>query len=469
MAVLPDELSRLALSSAVLPAEAGVAAWRRGLRITPLEDWPGTLARVLPQTYLNLRHEPNFTHATRMRGIYRAAWSSNMVKVNRLGQVTRTLESAGLDYRVIKGGAVCSWLSQWGTRRMGDIDLVLRSEDWSLAEEVLGSAGFTPRFPVRHGIPTGCWDDGQGGVIDVHVSSVGSPLRALIFASDARLGTGVAAGLRIPDPDVCLAIAVGHAIRGVAASDMVQGLLDLANLEPLVDVTRTADLLRDQDSLDDAERMFAELVDLGWRPTQEWTTALQSRRGTQRSPASATRRGRRRRIMTRGVEILRNRRVPPIRTLRRQPWMCRRPRYVTWLFLGQLRPLEARLLSRAPMMPIPGTVIALGVEQRVHFTERPSAGTGTVSWIAGRVDRRIGVRVPPNRPGRLTLIIPDEIEVKTRRLVFIDGRVHGYFPVDDAREATYELTSSSGLLEFSLRDPGGLSPEWCDEIGVQWH
>lgn len=462
-----DALTALVLQSALLEPHRAVQAWSRATDLMPLEDWPSALVRPLPRIYLNLRHQQGFSHHAIMRGIYRAAWSANMVKLSRASAVCAELERRGLDHRIVKGGAVCSWLDTWGSRRMGDLDLVVPTRTWIEVEAVLRECGFAPRFPAPSGPTVGTWDDGHGGVLDVHAVDERGSLHALSLGRPVCRAPAGSHRLAIPDVDACVAIAVGHARLGVAESDRVQGLLDLAALEQHADPRAVISLLEVSGSLETGLEMLTTLREIGWEPSQEWPLEEAAARAA-RSRGS----GERRRAMPRGLakasRVVRHRGRSPLRLLRSQVWLGRQPLYLGWLSLGQPRPLEARLLARIrPLMPLPREALPVGEDVRVPFDWTPRTERHVTGWNAATLDRRFALRVA--QPGRVRLVIslPDGVQAPNRRMLFLNGRVYGYFPVDDAREATYEVDAPRGFIEGSLRAPGDADAQWLDSLIVR--
>ena len=460
-----DALTIEVLASALLDPGVAVQHWRRAVEMMPLEDWPTALARPLPRIYLNLRHEPGFTHHAIMRGIYRAAWTSNMVKVNRAAGACAALAEAGVPYRVVKGAAVCAWLDNWGGRRMGDVDLVIPRSSWTSGDAVLRAQGFAPRFPQRSGPSIGAWDGDRGGVLDVHFTEPDGPLAALAFAEAVNPDVAPEAGFAIPDLESCLAISVGHAAQGVAESDWIQGLLDVAALEPLVDRDRALERLRESGMQHEAAAMLRALAGLGWTPARAWPLdEMAILPVAVRRPISVRRSTRPVRHVWR---TLRNRGMSPIALLAAQPWLRRYPVYTAWLACGQVRPLEARRIASKGFMPPPPRAVLPGERVTVRFDDAPGTSERVSAWWAGSRDRRFSIRIGPPGRVRLRVLLPAGSVAPSRRMLFLNGRVFGSFPVDDADEATYEVDAPNGVIEGSLREPGRCSPDWLDTIELE--
>lgn len=464
-----DELVRESLRAALLDPPTALVSWNRALALAPLEDWPSALARPLPQTYLHLRHQPSFEPTAAMRGIYRAAWTSNMVKLNRASALCASLSAHGVEHRVFKGGAVCSWLGNWGLRRMGDIDLSILSEHWEVAEAQLRNAGFSPRFPQREGPSLGCWDDGQGGVLDVHVAEQGSPLREALFAEPANHIAGASEALPVPGIDLCMAIAICHAVRGAAESDLVQGLLDVGNLEALVTPHRVATWLVDLRGADEAEFVFEALRDLGWRPENQWSEALAAARKAIRRTVRRRDLAQRRLAVSRGVRVLRRRSCSPWQLTRSQPWLLGRPRYLAWLTFARIRPVEAwNIRNLGGFMPSPVAQVNTASPVLIEFGEKRTVTPQVIAWNAGSIERRFRVNLPHAGRVRISLALSDAERVERHCLLFLNGRVFGSFPLADSDVATYELDVVDGTLEGSLRALDGRPMAWAERLTLRY-
>lgn len=350
-----DLLEGLALRAAVLHGDDARQAW---MDLTSRVDWmdlPDGVQRCLPAIAVNLAcHGSSATdmgegavpYAARLGGVYRASWTENILRIRQMAPLLEDLASSGVDYRVLKGAAICAITDRWGVRRMGDIDVVVARADARKATTALRSLGFTPRFfrriSARRPPESACWEGPKGQILDLHVTSRRRTGHSILdWAMHTPAVTFESQGIRwpVPPPEVMLVHALKHAQLGAAPSDYAQALLDARVLLPRSDPRRLDALARRTGSLGLVRALALDLATLHSNAPQEF--------GQTSGPVAEWRRAWRR--SWRG-EVRRTLRLPAIlferlprprdvqRALEHQ--QIRRTLYVPWLVLGQLRPVE---------------------------------------------------------------------------------------------------------------------------------
>jgi len=463
---ITDPQTRLVLQAALLEPQRALAAWHAALELSPIEDWPGTLARPLPRIYLRLRHQPGFSHVDRMRGVYRAAWTSNMVMLSRCAVVIRVLDAHSIPYRVIKGGAVCAMLGSWGARRMGDIDLVVPAVFGEQVEEILRGLAFDPLFVRRRGLTQGPWQDQHGGLLDVHPLTPASDVACMVFGEFGRRLTTDGVVLHVPSAGVSLVLAAGHSVLQVAESDLMQGLLDVASLEPLADPRDVAGSLGTRFQVNAFQSILESLIDLGWTPTQSWTSTIRSARvktvGIRDLPKRADRA---RRTARRWASALRNRAVSPLRLRRSQPWLSAHPGYSLWVALGHARPIEAQVVRRrGGFLPLPSGAMKSGDRVTARFGSKPFTDRSVTSWNVEMHDARFALRLHGRDRAWIGLACEDP--GINPRVLFINGRLRGWFPVDGHADAEFDVVPVHGRVEFSFRSADGARTRWLESLTI---
>jgi hypothetical protein len=132
---------------------------------------------VLPVLTRRLRrHVADDTITGIAQGIYRHAWASNRMLWAQAVPVLEALERAGVPVVLLKGAALLPHYGDWGTRRMFDVDVLVRRHDVDVALGILDRLGWSPEFltvdgvraravPSRHSVG---FENGEGGQLDLH-------------------------------------------------------------------------------------------------------------------------------------------------------------------------------------------------------------------------------------------------------------------------------------------------------------
>ena len=171
---------RLLVRAAVDAGPSAATAWDEWFRDTDLDDAAYPEGRLFPQVFANLNASGLAgCLPPRMRGKYRWLWASNQMRADAVAPALRALVSAGVKTLLLKGAALLAANRRgWGTREMGDIDVLVPTTQAGTAAAVLVDAGWTgvqgvtPRYLAarlvarRHG-----WNfdgDGLSADIDLH-------------------------------------------------------------------------------------------------------------------------------------------------------------------------------------------------------------------------------------------------------------------------------------------------------------
>ena len=102
----PDELDLLLLKAALSDGDEARVAWREASRrigsITQLKE---ETYRLLPLLYRNLSEQGvDGPGLEQLKGVYRHSWYANHMLFHEAGVVLGSLEQAGVDTMVLKGG-----------------------------------------------------------------------------------------------------------------------------------------------------------------------------------------------------------------------------------------------------------------------------------------------------------------------------------------------------------------------------
>ena len=439
---MPD-LATLVLQAAVLELEHAVTAWVVATELEPIDDWPSELARPLPLVYLNVRYSPEVAHRDLLRGIYRAAWSANMVRLRRAIDVISEFDSQGIHYRLIKGTAVCALTHNWSARRMGDIDVVVPSARASEVRMILESCEF--EHQVVGASIQGLWKSSAGGIIDLHVAS--SRQYGGLLTEEPQVRTVLGVPLRVPSPELSVCIAAHHAQMGYAASDYIQGLLDIHRLLPLCDAAELTRSLRHTHQGKFFVQVVEHLRNLGADPDRylrgvDLETLTPSLDPDAKPPLASSQAS---------LASLAARLSSPVTLANRVRFLRRSPTYLAWLSAGHIRPWEERVVRRAGgFLPPPPEPLTVGMTLEV--TPR-STLTKTAFMVAIRIpgiEDRIRIRLPHTSRARIRFAPLDELSMASR-MVFVNGTMQGYFPPFDASSVTIDVTPIEESAEISLR------------------
>lgn len=412
-------------------------------KLEPIDDWTSELARPLPLVYLNVKDSQEVAHRDLLRGIYRAAWSANMVRLRHAIDVIGEFDSQGIDYRLIKGTAVCALTDNWSARRMGDIDVVVLSEHAREVKAILETCGF--EHQVAGSSSQGLWKSSAGGIVDLHVAHARAYGGLLTDQPHVRMVLDVP--LRVPSPELSVCIAAHHAQLGFAASDYIQGLLDIYRLLPICEAAKLTVALRHTHQGNFFVQVVEHLRTLGADPDRYLQgidlEALTPSLDPDAKPPLASSQA--------SWASMAARLSSPLSLANRVPYLRTSPTYLAWLSAGHIRPGEERVVRLSGgFLPLPPEALTVGTTLEV--TPRPTL-TQTSKITSVRIpgiEDRVRIRLPPTARARIRLSRLDELSMASR-MVFINGTMHGYFPPFDASSVAIDVAPIDGSVEISLR------------------
>ena len=419
------EQDRLALRAALLPRADASTAWIALLSSTPWMELSGPIQRCLAQIAVNLGCQTRtqdetgieVPHSARLAGVYRSTWSANILRIRALEPLLEAFDERAIDYRVLKGTAVCAVTDRWGTRRMGDMDIAVAAAHAAASVRILRNAGFSPRFFRRitdaNPPSASCWEGPGGQILDLHIGRAGRKRGDVIdamFASPAMRIDSQGRSWPLPSRELMAVHAAAHARTGAAVSDHIQAVLDLALILPGTDPLTLEAIARRCGASAALARLQLELVAVTGQPmpivrplrAEPLTSRIDRIAGAAvRLPQVVSERTSERPVST-GANV-------------------RDGLYRFWRRSGDLRPLE-RVVCRT-----------FGGFLREGSLENPR-------------DRRWRIEVPQVLRGRMV-----EMRVTCAdpyaRLLFVDGVSHGVLD----RVATIRLERAPRIFELSLR------------------
>jgi hypothetical protein len=421
----PDISEVLAIRAALLPRGDAMQAWVTLMSRTPWMELPEPAERCLAPIAVNLNCQSKFQgrsveeipNAARLAGVYRSTWSSNIIRIRAMDSFLEAIEERAIDYRVLKGTAICALTDRWGMRRMGDMDLAVSTAHAATSVAVLRQLGFWPRFfrKIDNVQPpqASCWESPDGHILDLHVGDTRRKRPTVIdfmFTREPNWVTSQGRSWPLPTSELMAVHAASHARMGAAVSDQVQALLDLAYLLPLTDpavLEKVARSLRVANSLAYLQRELSAIIG---RPLNIV--------GSSRSEPLTAAIARTAADLARFPAVVKERAPGQAVTSEQK---IRSRIYRTWRRAGQLRPVE-RLIART-----------LGGFLQGGALDTP-------------LDRRRKVEVPTQLHGR-----PIELRITCAdpyaRLIFVDGVSHGVLE----QSTTIRVQRAPRSMEVSMR------------------
>lgn len=445
---------RLALSAATAEESLALESWEELLATTPFLEISPNTQRLAPLIFHNLRDVEAVPERNRLRGAYKHTWSKNLRLISAFLPVVESLNTAGINYRVIKGVAVQLLTGLLGARVVGDIDVVVSSADLEKTVEMLEQHGFRCNTRALCGFHSEGSAEAALGFnlgdnhIDLHVAERKEPRRLLraMLAASPRLVNLRGIDIPVPSAEALTLHASLHGYRGASETDLIQALTDRSLLSP-----------------------WASQADLGrlgrktgtarvWRIAGKYSAERRERAPYGRSEPTS-----RFRPEQDGPHPLLIARLPRAVTLIRHRFPTlsvvqsvlagfpgRRLAYVTWLLLGRFADVERFLLSKGGFLTPPAEVASPPASAQPFDSERGVPGLTASSVADHTMDYRFAVRVDPESgPTKLTLVSKylDEMNLS----VYLDG-VRALKVITGAHiEKSILLPRGSEHHEISLR------------------
>lgn len=452
----PTSIGRV-ITAAGVPGQRAREAWNSLVDEFTFDQLPDSVIRAMPQIYGNLHGMSDVLDLPRLRGVYRASWSSNVMLFGATRTVFADFNREGIDYRVIKGAAISALTGRWGRRTMGDVDVVIIEGHMAQALRVLRDRGFRPQVidgEGSHKQPRkiqGSYVSQQWAILDVHSPQGRPDLFAELFREPGQIKQLLDVPVHIPSSELLLAIAVWHGDRAAAGTDHVQTLLDMGFLTPHADLRNLRQTILRSDLLVSAQHFFGELESAGVMETRDWSNW--SRTSLAEKTVGVRQRAR---SLSYGVANLAA--IP--RTVHHRK-----------LTREQRRALRSRPHKGARLYALWSRVGQLGKLER--FIHTRLGGFGDFGITGGPIpERDFRATIPATRgvPGRLRIHFifqGDEREQKFRAL-FIDGKAFGLVPLPGNLPGTYEVTPDADFVEISARTWSSSGTSQVDHAAIAW-
>jgi Uncharacterised nucleotidyltransferase len=144
--IWPDETQELLLRAALLPGDAGAAAWAAARPRIDVDRLPGELHRLIPLLAKALAargtEDPNLP---RLKGVYQFSWYRNQLLLADAAALLGALEAAGVATMLLRGAAmVVAYHGDAGMRPMNDLDVLVRPSQLERGRRIAAAAGWWP-------------------------------------------------------------------------------------------------------------------------------------------------------------------------------------------------------------------------------------------------------------------------------------------------------------------------------------
>jgi hypothetical protein len=171
--IWPDEIQELLLRAALLPGDAGVAAWAAVRPRIDVDHLPGELHRLMPLLSKALTaggvDDPELP---RLKGVYQFTWYRSQLLFTDGAALVGRLAAAGVSTLLLRGAAMAvAYHGDAGVRPMNDVDVLVREAELGCARRVAEAEGWRPvagseRFERREAAAV--LRNDQGRVVRLH-------------------------------------------------------------------------------------------------------------------------------------------------------------------------------------------------------------------------------------------------------------------------------------------------------------
>lgn len=371
----------------------------------------------------------------RLAGITKKNWVENMRRVQRLLLILAEADAKGIKVVILKGMAISFFNNDFASRVMGDTDLLVRRSDQEEMLKILLHLGFEPRFrqncthrELTSDIFTDAFVDASGNIVDVHITDGINYFHNEIWKNSVTI-LYQGQSINIPQDSHILLHSLKHGLRGVAASDLMQTVLDFISLKNRVDMNQLM------------EESFK------WRLHEE-LSQINNFLGIETSPdlvASKVLQESLKGRLTRFFVVRKDREI----SLKMAAQASKNPdlyryRYLLWIWLSGLRPLEQIIIEKN-----------LGFIRNFQPVEKSSASNSLGSFnsfktnIGSHYEIRFGIEGVFNE-----ILVESYGYTFSPHLLFLNGNLAGIIEPNSSlvvRVKNLEITR----YEVSIRQPYG--------------
>ncbi len=458
-----SSVSELILAASLPGCKNAIQLWKDANTINPLYYWSGTDARLVPAFYANHCLQFDDPEFRVINGVYKSVWSKNSISLSTVAGLLNALTETAIDYRIIKGGAICLELGNFGARRMGDLDLVFYNSDRKTVKTCLLEKGFLPRYPGdRRSLNNEIWENREGLVLDLHFIN---RLHFLNIAFDSLITRRFANhDFRIPSYQSMAMVAIDHGYKGHSLGDLPQAIWDCSMLSKNIDwkslvarsfllgksaqVMAMIDILVKYDEIDSADGNNNSVKKNSLYRIYGFLRAIANKVSQLTLPVIINRYV----IFENGALKWRN--------------LLNQPVYHAWLILGCIGPLErfaqknfGGLLRPTKLKDVTRLSIDLSESPTVIESELFSA------YSCFSNELRIRLAVPESKR---KLLIELELDSFTPRMLFVNGIGNGHITPKQGNRYEVYISNNIKHAELSFRDFSKFPNRWKGYMNLMW-
>jgi hypothetical protein len=171
--VWPDEIQELLLQAALLPGDAGAAAWAAVRPRIDVDHLPGELHRLMPSLSKALTacgvDDPDLP---RLKGVYQFSWYRNQLLLLDGAALIGALEAVDVSTMLLRGAAMAvAYHGDAGVRPMNDLDVLVPAREADRARRVAEARGWRPvtgSAPLEGREAAATLRNDQGRVVRLH-------------------------------------------------------------------------------------------------------------------------------------------------------------------------------------------------------------------------------------------------------------------------------------------------------------
>jgi hypothetical protein len=176
----PDAEQKWLLQACLFPQREAEKAWNSWLKLVDIENLDPASLKLLPLAYRNLSNLKGPV-LDRCRGYYRKTWLQNQLNWKEVKSSLDPLVERGIQVVLLKGMAmILAYYEDLGARTIGDIDILVRTEDLPIVQKIFKQNGLrqsNPRFDLQDKQQIARWHaisflDEGGRDIDLHWSFI---------------------------------------------------------------------------------------------------------------------------------------------------------------------------------------------------------------------------------------------------------------------------------------------------------
>ena len=459
-----SEENALALQSALLPPSEAFNSWNQLLNLVPFDDFEHSTYRIVPSIYLNLKNLSNVKILDRIKGFYKFCWARNSNLFARFLPIAKELNNAGIEYRLLKGAAINLISENFGSRTMGDIDIVLSKFDLNYFNKIAYENGFSKKYFTNCPQDPSSTIDSEinyshpsGAEIDVHIVENYSrhEIINLIFRDKPSIVNFQGIDFKLPSIEHLIIHSIVHGAKKVGPGDQIQTLCDLNMLIELVDINKFAKLTKKVPLRKDLNENLLSLQRI--RGFDSKIPLLSQTSKIAEIYLNVYNFISKYMFNFRLYQIIKKRKVPRMVLAKvKTQFNGKKFLYYIWLRFGQLRPFEnlvCRFLNG--FLPNPEKFINHG--EFLLFDSNSSE-------IRSKIVVSNVVKNSNDWRFRFMLVRQNQIQFKSAKLtsesfvdwnwvVFCNGKLVGTTTENSKGEFLFDLRNLSGELEFSLRSP----------------